>query len=72
MSFRLIAFYIHFYDEQKVQVKLKEVCNYVRVTRRAVQGYEKAGLMTSIGTNKYGYLLYDDVGIVKTKKITQY
>lgn len=54
------------------RMTLKEVCNYVGVTRRAVQGYEKARLVTSIGKNKYGYLLYDDTGIEKIKMVKQY
>ena len=39
---------------------LPEVCNAVGVTRRAVQGYEEAGLVSAIDRNKYGYLLYGE------------
>ena len=35
---------------------LREICNILEVTRRAVQGYEKAGLVTPSERNKYGYL----------------
>ncbi|MBQ6887941.1 MAG: MerR family transcriptional regulator [Lachnospiraceae bacterium] len=38
---------------------LREVCNIAKVTRRAVQGYEKAGLVSATGKNERGYLLYD-------------
>ena len=38
---------------------LHEVCDAIGVTRRAVQGYEKRGLVVPSGKNKYGYLLYD-------------
>ncbi len=38
---------------------LREVCNTFDVSRRAVQGYEKAGLITPSGKNERGYLLYD-------------
>ena len=38
---------------------LRKVCELVEITRRTVQGYEKAGLVAPIGKNKYGYLLYD-------------
>ncbi len=38
---------------------LREVCNSAKVTRRAVQGYEKAGLVSATGKNERGYLLYD-------------
>ena len=37
---------------------LREICEETGVTRRAVQGYEKAGLISASGRNKYGYLLY--------------
>lgn len=39
---------------------LKEICKKLNVSRRAVQGYEKAGLVTAIGRNKYGHLIYDE------------
>ena len=51
---------------------LKEVCELVGVTRRAVQGYEEAGLVTATGRNKYGHLLYDDRAVEKIKEIKQY
>lgn len=55
-----------------MKMTLKEVCNHVGVTRRAVQGYEKAGLVKSIDKNKYGHLLYDDSAIEKIREIKQY
>lgn len=39
---------------------LQELHMEYGVTRRAVQGYEKAGLVTASGKNKYGHLLYDE------------
>ena len=39
---------------------LREVCESFDVTRRAIQGYERAGLVKATGKNKYGYLLYDE------------
>ncbi len=42
------------------KMTLREVCSHTGATRRAVQGYEKAGLVSPVGKNKYGYLLYDD------------
>lgn len=38
---------------------LREICNTLGVSRRAVQGYETAGLVSASGRNKYGHLLYD-------------
>ena len=38
---------------------LKEVCTELGVSRRAVQGYEEAGLVKATKKNKYGYLLYN-------------
>lgn len=51
---------------------LKEVCKNLGVTRRAVQGYEKAGLVSSVGKNKYGYLLYDEAAFEKIRSIKMY
>ena len=38
---------------------LHEVCEEIGVSRRAVQGYEKLGLVKPSARNKYGHLLYD-------------
>lgn len=54
------------------EMTLKEVCKKIGVTRRAVQGYEKAGLVSFSGKNKYGYLLYDEVAIEKIRIIKMY
>lgn len=39
---------------------LREVCDSLGISRRTVQGYEKAGLVTPTGKNARGYLLYDE------------
>ena len=51
---------------------LREVCNKIGVSRRAIQGYEKVGLVLSSGKNKYGHLLYDDLAVEKIQCIKQY
>lgn len=51
---------------------LKEVCESIGVTRRAVQGYESIGLVAPTGRNKMGYLLYDDSAQNKIKHIKQF
>lgn len=51
---------------------LHEICDEFAVTRRAVQGYEKEGLVFSTGKNKYGYLLYDVHEQERIRKIKQY
>ena len=48
---------------------LKEVCEEIGVTRRAVQGYEQAGMIQASGKNKYGYLLYDEATVEVIRKI---
>lgn len=48
---------------------LREVCNAIGVTRRAVQGYERAGLVSATCRNERGYLLYDEKAQEKIKKI---
>lgn len=37
---------------------LRQMCTQLGLSRRAVQGYEKAGLVAPSGRNKYGHLLY--------------
>ena len=39
---------------------LNEIHKETGVTRRAVQGYEQAGLVSASERNKYGHLLYDE------------
>lgn len=43
-----------------MEMALREVCDTLKVSRRAVQGYEKAGLVCASGKNRYGYLIYDE------------
>lgn len=38
---------------------LREICDSADVSRRAIQGYEKAGLVSATGRNERGHLLYD-------------
>lgn len=51
---------------------LRELCDAVGVSRRTVQGYEKAGLASASGKNKYGHLLYDTNMQERIKKIRIY
>lgn len=53
-------------DETK---PLSEVCSVLEVSRRAVQGYENAGLVSATGKNKYGHLLYDEEAQRRIKQI---
>lgn len=50
-------------------ITLREVCENVGVSRRAVQGYEQAGLVTPTGKNKRGYLLYNQEEQEKIRQI---
>ena len=38
---------------------LREICDELNVSRRAVQGYEKMGLVAASSRTERGYLLYD-------------
>ena len=42
------------------EMTLRELCDSLGVSRRAVQGYEKAGLVSAEGKNERGYLLYSE------------
>ena len=48
---------------------LRELCELVGVTRRAIQGYERIGLVSATSKNKYGYLLYDKSTMERIEKI---
>ena len=48
---------------------LREICETLAISRRAIQGYEKAGLVVATGRNKYGHLLYDDSAKSRIEKI---
>lgn len=39
---------------------LREVCEMTKVSRRAIQGYEQAGLVVASARTERGYLLYDE------------
>ncbi len=51
---------------------LREICETLGVSRRALQGYEKAGLVTASGRNKYGHLLYDNDAEMRIAQIKFY
>lgn len=51
---------------------LHELCDMLDVSRRAVQGYEKAGLVAPTGRNKYGHLLYDESAQQRVAQIKLY
>ena len=51
---------------------LQELCQALGVTRRAVQGYEKAELVKPSDRNKYGHLLYDEQAQARIAQIKLY
>lgn len=51
---------------------LREICEALEVSRRAVQGYEKAGLVSATDRNKYGHLLYDEAAMLRIARIKFY
>ncbi len=53
-------------------MKLREICETLEVSRRAVQGYEKAGLVSATSRNKYGHLLYDETARLRIAQIKFY
>ncbi len=53
-------------------ITLHELCNALGVSRRAVQGYEKAGLVRATDRNKYGHLLYDEGSQKRIEQIKLY
>ncbi|OLR58512.1 hypothetical protein BHF70_02080 [Anaerostipes sp. 494a] len=53
-------------------MKIREICETLEISRRALQGYEKAGLVTTTGRNKYGHLFYDDTAKLRITPIKFY
>jgi len=51
------------------KMSLREVCAAAKVTRRVIQGYESAGLVSATGRDARGYLLYDEKALEKIRKI---
>lgn len=56
----------------KAEKTLREVCAALQISRRTIQGYEKAGLVASSGKNKYGHLLYDQQAQERIRTIRFY
>lgn len=51
---------------------LREVCNTFGVSRRAIQGYEKTGLLSPSGKNERGHLLYDEKSQERIRQIRMF
>ena len=51
------------------QMSLKQIKEEVGISRKAIQGYEKHGLIKSCGKNKYGHLLYDEKTVKRIRRI---
>ena len=71
-EYRLTARNVQFYDGKEMKMKhkfLSDVCAETGVTRRAIQGYEQAGLVAAIGKNKCGYLIYDETRVERIRTI---
>ena len=54
------------------QKTLREICAETGISRRALQGYEKLGLVAPVGRNKYGHLLYGEAEQQKIQQIRFY
>lgn len=54
------------------EIKVNEVFDKTGVTRRALQGYEKKGLVSPSGKNKYGHLLYGEKEVERIREIKLY
>ena len=50
-------------------ITLKTLCERLNVSRRRIQGYEKAELMRPTDKNKYGHLLYDETAFHRAEWI---
>ena len=55
-----------------MNMTLREICIAANVSRRAVQGYEKAGLVKPSGKTERGYLIYDEKSQERIRQIKLY
>lgn len=55
-----------------MDMTLREVCTATNVSRRAVQGYEKAGLVRASGKTSRGYLIYNEETQERIRQIRLY
>ena len=51
------------------EMTLREICRTLGVSRRAVQGYEKAKLVSATSKTESGYLLYNDSAQERIRQI---
>lgn len=51
---------------------LREACQAAGITRRALQGYEAAGLVSPGSRNERGHLLYDNGAVETMRRIKLY
>lgn len=56
-------------DENMECMSLRAMCELLNISRRSIQCYEKAGLMTPTTKNKYGHLLYDESAFHRAEMI---
>ena len=54
------------------EITLRELYDAFGISRRAVQGYEKAGLVSATSKNKRGYLLYDQKAQERIRRIKMF
>ena len=51
---------------------LSEIHKKLGISRKAIQGYEKHGLVSPCGKDKYGHLIYDEKTVERIVKIRFY
>ena len=54
------------------ELTLRQLYEKTGIPRRAIQGYEKLGLVCASGRNERGYLLYDTAAMERISEIRQY
>lgn len=54
------------------EMTLREICEAFNISRRAIQGYEKEGLVSASKKSERGYLLYEKAEQDKIREIRFY
>lgn len=55
-----------------MDMTIREIAENFGISRRAIQGYEKAGLVCQTGKNERGHLLYDEKAQMRIRKIRSF
>lgn len=69
MTARCVQFQHGSMGAGREQLTLREICQATGASRRAIQGFEKAGMVRATGRTERGYLLYEGNVVEEVRRI---